>query len=159
MRPTIILFLLLTIGTLSMANDERWKIGDFEYEGFPLLLRSPFKLNYDELQVLYPQFISLTHILKDVKKNGLPNNEYNRSLFEFDIFVSEVLEKENTGITVLIETFAGKRNYYMYSVGSVEITKLEEKIIDKFPEQEIVIDSKIDDKWAFIRAYANDWNL
>lgn len=142
-----------------MANDERWKFGDFEYEGFPLLLRSPFKLDYDELQVQYPQFISMTHKLKDVMNNGLPNREYNRSLFEFDIFVSEVLEKERTGVTVLVETFGGNRNYYMYSAESVEITTLEKKITDKFPEQEILIESKIDKSWSFIRAYSNDWNF
>jgi len=142
-----------------MANDERWKTGSFEYEGFPLFLRSPYKLNYDELQILYPQFISLTHILKDVNNNGLPNKEYNQSLFEFDTFVSEVLENKRNGVTVLIETFGGKRNYYMYSTEEIDTVKLKELILNNFPDQEILIESRLDLKWGFIRAYASDWGL
>jgi hypothetical protein len=142
-----------------MANDERWKTGSFEYEGFPLFLRSPYKLNYDELQILYPQFISLTHILKDVNNNGLPNKEYNQSLFEFDTFVSEVLENKRNGVTVLIETFGGKRNYYMYSIEEIDTVKLKELILNNFPDQEILIESRLDLKWGFIRAYASDWGL
>ena len=159
MKCPFFLLFLLTISTLTMANDERWKTGSFEYEGFPLFLRSPYKLNYDELQILYPQFISLTHILKDVNNNGLPNKEYNQSLFEFDTFVSEVLENKRNGVTVLIETFGGKRNYYMYSTEEIDTVKLKELILNNFPDQEILIESRLDLKWGFIRAYASDWGL
>lgn len=142
-----------------MTKERPWKTGSFEYEGFPLLLRVLDGLKYDELKEIYPQFISVTHYLSEVKSNGLPESDYNESLYDFDAQIVELLENAGAGITVLVETFGGERTYYMYSKSDFSSELLEKELNKTFPEHHIEINSKPDEKWAFIKRYANDWKF
>jgi hypothetical protein len=140
-------------------NNRTWKTGEFEHEGFPLFLRFPVGLEYDELKHTYPQFITVTHFLDEVKSNGLPESEYNKSLFDFDDQLVNILEKANAGMTVLVETFAGKRIYYMYSKSDFPPSLLENKIKESFPDHKIEVESNSDKEWSFIKGYSKDWNF
>ena len=142
-----------------MAEERPWMQTELEYEGFPLYLRYPAGLNYDELKITYPQFITITHILSEVKSNGLPKSEYNKSLFGFDGQLVDILEKAGAGLTVLVETFGGKRAYYMYSKDDFSPELLEKKLKESFPEHEIEISSSVDNEWSFIKQYAKDWKF
>ncbi len=150
--------ILLSTGN-AIAQNRHWKVGIFEYEGFPLMLRAPDGLKYDELKEIYPKFISLTHHLSNVKDNGFPEDVYNESLFDFDNQVVKSIEDDGSGITVLVETFAGRRIYYMYSKTDFDPGLLKKELNRKFPEHRIEIDSRMDNEWSFIKNYANDWKF
>ena len=154
----IVLSILLISGNV-VAEDRPWKTGSFEYKGLPLLLRVPDGLKYDELKEIYPQFISVTHYLSKVKNNGLPDADYNESLFDFDEQLVGVLENTGAGITVLVETFGGERTYYMYSKSDFSSESLEKELHETFPEHQLEINSKTDKEWSFIKRYANDWKF
>ncbi len=158
-RQILIVLSILLIAGKVVAEERPWKTGSFEYEGFPLLLRVPDGLIYDELKEIYPQFISVTHYLSKVKNNGLPETDYNQSLYEFDEQLVGALENAGAGITVLVETFGGERTYYMYSKSDFPPEMLENELSKTFPEHQIEISSKIDKEWSFIKQYANDWKF
>lgn len=141
------------------ANNGTWKVGGFKYEGYPLLLRVPVNIKYDSWQRKYPLNIAVTHVFEHVKANGLPEAEYNKSLIEFDHFLTYVLEKEQKGVTILIETFGGKRTYYMYSEEGIDLIIFRKQIEEKYPEYKIEFDSMIDPAWNFIKDYAEDWGF
>jgi hypothetical protein len=155
-RQILIVIVFLLIAGNVVAEDRPWKTGSFEHEGFPLLLRVPDGLNYDELKEIYPQFISVTHYLSKVKNNGLPEADYNESLYDFDEQLVGALENTGAGITVLVETFGGERTYYMYSKSDFSSELLEKELNKTFPEHQIEINSKTDKEWFFIKQYAND---
>lgn len=142
-----------------MAEDRTWSTGSFDYEGFPLYLRYPVGLKYEKLKAIYPKFISVTHMLRKVKNNGLPETDYNELLFDFDGQLIDVLEDSGAGITVLVETFGGKRTYYMYSKSDFSSSILEKNLTTSFPEHELEFYSKDDKEWSFIKRYAKDWGF
>ena len=158
-RQFLLVVSILFLAGSAMAEDRPWKTGSFEYEGFPLLLRVPDGLNFDALKDAYPQFISVTHYLSKVKANGLPEPEYNESLFDFDDQLVGALENGRAGVTVLVETFGGKRTYYMYAKSDFAPELLERELDNNFPEHQIEIGSKTDKEWSVIKRYANDWEL
>lgn len=62
----------------------------------------------------FPHLVTVTHHFAKIQSNGLPEPEYNRNLLEFDHDIRTTVEQGEFGITVLIETFCGKRHYYIY---------------------------------------------
>jgi len=155
----VAIFILLFIVGGVMAKEQPWITGKFEYEGSPLHLRVPKGLNYDELSVKYPKFISVTHSLSQTTDNGLPVPEYNSTLGDFDEFLIKYLENNNMGITVLVETFGGNRTYYMYSNKGFNIETFNSSITQKYSQHIVEIDSNIDDQWSFIKQYSEDWGF
>ena len=142
-----------------MTDTRPWKTGEFEYEGFPLYLRVPDGLNYDELSKSYTQLIDVTQILSEVKSNGLPEADYNKTLIDFDGFLVNYLERLGKGITVLVETFGGKRSYYMYAKPEFEVFVLKQEINKLYTQHRVEIETNTDQSWSFIRQYANDWKF
>jgi len=62
-----------------------WLTAEKEYEGFPLYLRRPADLDVDSLRPAHPNLAVVTHEFTKRKPNGLPERDYNESLFEMDI--------------------------------------------------------------------------
>jgi len=60
------------------------KSKELTHEGFPLLLRYPEKVDFDFHKDVFPNLEVITHEFSKVDSNGLPNPEYNDSLFQFD---------------------------------------------------------------------------
>ena len=59
-----------------------WLNANTEYEGFPIYFRRTNvpTAEFPILQPRYPRLLVLTHILTQVKSNGLPESAYNASL-------------------------------------------------------------------------------
>lgn len=95
----------------------------------------------------------LTHTLEHVTENGLPEKEYNKSLMDFDLYVCDYLEKSEQGITVLIETYAGERNYYCYGIKNYPITTMLSDLNRIYPMHKITIETRTDEQWKFLNDY------
>lgn len=154
------LFRLLKYWKKSSPNEttaEQWLISEKLHEGFPLFLRRAAKLNYDDIASLYSKLIVITHHLSKVKPNGLPPEEYNYSLAEFDYYVMSYLKSQSQGLTVLVETFAGNRVYYCYAVDNFSLDVMKNDIETKYPGNNIEWTEKRDTDANFIRQYAKEW--
>lgn len=135
----------------------QWKTGSFEFEGFPLLLRFPSGLDYDSLKPSYPKLITVSHLLEKVQNNGLPELDYNKSLNDFDDHLVGEPIPVNDRITVLVETFGGKRNYYIYCIKDISIDSFEKQLCEMFPNYRLEVNSEVDKEWSFIKRYEKDW--
>lgn len=138
------------------ANQE-WLTGQMDYEGFPLLLRRPKDLDYDSLKVTLPNLVVVTHQFDKTKSNGLPEDDYNAGLADFDDEVVNYFRKRKQGITVLVETFGGKRNYYMYAAADANMDKAKAHFRQTYPEHNLSWTTKNDPDWKFIKSYAKEF--
>jgi len=133
--------------------EQKWLTKKIEYEGFPLYLRKP---DYQDIFIYrdkFPNVLHVTHNLKEVKSNGLPESDYNESLFEFDGQMCNIFDTKDKGIIFLIETFAGKRHYYYFISDSADYEKGIEKVKRDNPDLDIEIHSYADKEWGFLKDY------
>jgi hypothetical protein len=135
---------------------ERWLTAEKKYEGLPLFLRRPEKLDYDEIARSYPKLVIITHHLSNVKSNGVPVGEYNYSLADFDHYVVSYLKSRNQGQTVLVETFNGDRTYYCYAVDNFSLDGMKEDVTSKYSGHNLEWTEKKDADAKFIRKYAKE---
>ena len=130
----------------------KWEVSRTVFEGLPLLLRYPLYDCIWDNQKKFPNLFSVSHVLEYVSENGLPVKHYNESLNDFDDEVVNLFG-DDEGIIILIETFAGKRNYWFYisddDLVNVKVKKLNEKYQDKCIEFEM----NKDYEWSFITRY------
>ena len=80
------------ISTLSWLTTEK------TYEGFPLMLRRPVNLDTDSLRPLYPTLAVVTHEFTKRRPNGLPEPDYNESLFDMDCALVEAFDVGCMGV-------------------------------------------------------------
>ena len=142
-----------------MEEERPWYTATCDYEGVPLYLRYPNGLDYDDLGENYPQLIIVTHVLSEVTNNGLPTGEYNESLLSFDNHLVDVLENSSAGFTVLVETFGGKRTYYMNAKDDFPHSLLESMFEGSYSMHEITVESVSDDNGSFIKKYSKEWGF
>lgn len=128
-----------------------WSTLETEHEGFPLLLRRPDYEDIWKLRKQYPELILIEHLLDKVDKNGLPKKTYNKTLAEFDDAMCSLFDKTGNGIIFLIETFAGRRNYFYYA-NDVDLQSIARKIKRKY-KMRLETTSRPDKKWSFITKY------
>lgn len=132
---------------------QKWLTKKIEYEGLPLYLRKP---DYEDIFSYKSSFSNVFHVtqnLKEVKSNGLPESDYNESLFEFDDQMCKLFNESDEGIIFLVETFAGKRHYYYFISDTADYGKRIEKIERDNPEIDIVTHSYADKDWSFLKDY------
>jgi len=132
-----------------------WYTGEVTHEGFPLMLRFPEKPDFDVLQNRYTKFVTIEQSLAKVKSSGLPESEYNQELFTFDQHILSIFG--DSGFPVLVETFAGKRTYYIYITPEVDVGKTEKDLKAKFPEHKTTWEIRDGTGWKFIRRYSKDY--
>ncbi len=135
-----------------------WKTGEFEHEGFPLLLRAPLHLDYDRQPEL-TQLVIVTHVLERVQSSGLPESVYNSGLEDFDHQMTALFSEHEYGLTLLVETFAGKRTYYSYVKPEAPVQDLVEAVRSAHPGHELVVETELDPGWRLIRGYSSDYGL
>jgi hypothetical protein len=135
-------------------NTQAWKSKQLTHEGFPLLLRYPGNMDFDFHKDVFPNLAVITHEFSKVNSNGLPEAEYNDSLLQFDTDVRSAFEKREVGQTVLIETFGGKRNYYIYVGTEIDVGKIISDVSEKYPQVNISWLSRPDSEWGFIKQYS-----
>jgi len=137
----------------------RWKTLSLTYENFPLMLRTRTFLDFDSLQRSFPTLVIVTHALAEVQSSGLPTPAYNVTLADLDHDVLTAFEKSEGGLTVLVETFGGKRTYYSYVSTKVDPKALESAIRSKHPGHHLTWESRKDSEWSFIRRYSRDYGF
>src|SRR5258705_10453022 len=98
-----------------------WATAKMEYEGFPLMLRRPTNLDVDSLRPALPTLAVVTHEFTKRKSNGLPEPDYNESLFEMDLELVRAVDVYRMGVPALVETFGGKRHYSFYFAANPDV--------------------------------------
>jgi len=138
------------------ANQE-WLTGQADYEGLPLLLRRPKDVDYDLLKETLPNLVVVTHHLEKTKSNGLPEDEYNAGLADFDDEVVSYFRNRKQGTTVLVETFSGNRKYYIYVAPDADIDKAKAHFKQNYSTHNLSWLIKNDPDWKFIKSYAKEF--
>ena len=136
-----------------------WKSIQTMHDGFPLMLRYREDLNIESLRKKYANLIVVKHILATVSPNGLPDSDYNESLFEFDDSILNLFHLSLHGVPVLIEPFAGKRNYYFYADSKKNVSNIVESLKRSFPKQRLTWTFHSDAEWGFLSKYSKSFNL
>lgn len=136
---------------------QSWKSKEITHEGFPLLLRYPENVDFDFHKDVFPNLAVITHEFSKVNSNGLPDAEYNRGLFQFDSDIRSAFEKREVGHAVLIETFAGKRNYYIYVGTETNVGEIASAVSKKYPHENLTWLTRPDPEWGFIKQYSRNF--
>ena len=95
-----------------VVRDGSWLTAMTRYEGFPLALRVRPKADTSSNRATLTSLGAVAHQLAQVRDDGLPQDEYNSALEDFDLALQAAIAGEGAGLVVLVETFAGRRNYY-----------------------------------------------
>ena len=83
--------------------------------GFRLFLRLPEWLGVDLFRPHLPNLAVVQHKFTKRKPNGLPDDDYNHGLREFDHVLVSAFGVDRMGVPALVETFGGEQNYYCTS--------------------------------------------
>lgn len=135
-------------------KETKWYTGEVQHEGFPLHLRFPERPDFDSLQKKYPKLLAITHTLSKVTSSGIPEADYNESLAEFDHELVTAFEGSSSGITVLVETFAGRRRYYTYVASHAPLEVTKKRLSSTYPQHKLDWMLRDDAGWKFIRRYS-----
>ena len=138
-------------------NMQIWKTKQTTHEGFPLFLRYPENVDFDLHKDSFPVLAVITHELAKVSPNGLPEPEYNDGLLNFDSDIRAAFERDQIGQTVLIETFAGKRKYYIYVAPEIRVDEKIAPISQRYPHERLSWSVHPDSEWNFIKSYAKEF--
>jgi hypothetical protein len=133
-----------------------WKSKQATYQDLPLFLRYLESLDVDSFKTRFPNLVVVRHQLSKVSPNGLPEAD-NESLFEFDESIRHLFELSEHGINVLVETFAGKRNYYVYTDSRKNVTEIIESLKRAFPRESLSWTFHADPEWEFIAKYSKEF--
>jgi hypothetical protein len=139
------------------SNTNVWRTKRVSHEGLPLLLRYPENVDFVLHTGSFPFLAVITHELSKVSPNGLPEPEYNDGLLNFDCDVRATLEEGQGGKTVLIETFGGKRKYYIYVTLKIDVDEKIASISERYPLERLSWSVHSDAEWNFIRQYAKEF--
>jgi len=127
--------------------------------GLPLLLRYPVGWQDEIEKWNYPKLLVIVHEFSKVCQNGLPEADYNDNLMQFDKMVREVFERRDIGRTVLIETFGGKRRYYVYVVKDINVDEFLAEVSQTYPAERLTWIARHDPEWDFIARYRCEFRL
>ncbi|GGC61570.1 DUF695 domain-containing protein [Undibacterium terreum] len=138
-----------------------WLTANTEHEGFPIYFRRPDVrvAEFEALRPKYPMLLVVTHVLACVKENGLPEHDYNDSLESLDVSLTAAFEDETVGLIALIETFAGKRTYYIYLATSFVVDGYIREVKNNFPREELTFEVDGDPFWRLFNGYAADFHF
>lgn len=130
-----------------------WLTKKVEYEGLPLYLRKPSYQDVWDFQKIYPQLICITHSFDSVKSNGLPTDDYNLSLLDFDSEVVDLFDAKEEGIILFVETYGGIRNYWFYTSSKVDYAAIFKILQEQNMDKKLDINVRNDKNWNFIKDY------
>lgn len=138
-----------------------WLTASAEHEGFPIYFRRPdIRLSeFENLRPRYPALLAIKHQLSHVKDNGLPEADYNDSLAPLDAALLEPFRDESSGLIALVETFAGKRTYYVYLTPTFNARQLMSDVESTFPQESISWKLHDDPNWRLFNGYAADFGF
>ena len=137
----------------SEAADDRWLGKTARYEGSPLALRvRPYVLTLKN-QRKFPQLVAITLKLAKVRTDGMPEPDYNDTLADFDAELIDLFETNKVGLTVLVETFGGRRVFYSFTQVTAPVEALVAEFQKRNPSHAISVQVKPDPNWGFIANY------
>ncbi len=142
-----------------LPEQMQWYTGEVRHEGFPLLLRFPDKPDFDTLSIRFPKLLVVEHTLAKVMPSGLPEPDYNDSLADFDQDLVSAFEPSTSGITVLVETFGGRRSYYIYVSVDAPVEDVKRRLCTNYPQYQLDWSLQDDAGWNFIRRYSEEYNF
>ena len=137
----------------SEAADDRWLGKTARYEGWPLALRvRPYVLTLEN-QRKFPQLVVITLKLAKVRADGMPEPDYNDTLADLDAELIDLFEANKVGLTVLVETFGGRRVFYSFTQVTAPVQALVAEFQRRNPSHAISVQVKPDPNWGFIANY------
>lgn len=138
-----------------------WLNSNTTHEGYPIYFRRPDirGAEFESLRPRFPVLLVVTHYLSLVKSNGLPESNYNRSLKDLDSALLEPFRGEVHGLVALVETFAGKRTYYVYINASFDLDQFERAITSSYADARLTWEREDDPAWRLFRGYATDFQF
>jgi hypothetical protein len=152
---------VLVVGAMTNAEPSKigptWFTAKRQHEGFPLLLRFPEKRDFDLLEKQYTKLLLIRHQLDKVLPSGLPEPAYNETLFEFDEQIVGMFGE--SGIPVLVETFGGRRNYYIYVLPRLDISTAQTTLKAKYPTLTTAWTIHDGTGWKLIRRYSTEYGF
>lgn len=132
--------------------DTPWVVGEICDGSDPVLIRH--RLSYvNSLDASHDWLAIVTHHLKCVQSNGLPEADYNDSLAKLDESIIRCLEQAPGDMVVLVETSHGKRRYYAYVRGFEAVGKRVNDLIEEHPTHVISYKSVLDADREFVNEY------
>lgn len=154
MKMLIAFIFALLSGSVTASTNNSWVVSSRDYEGFPLFTRHPVGLDFDKLELIYPIRVIVALTFARVQENGLPERQYNETLEIFDNFITEYFEYRSNGQCVLVETYGGKRNFYLYVSKSADIKEFKKLVSEMFSQHQVEFDVIPDENWSLIRKYS-----
>jgi hypothetical protein len=147
--------LFLTVGCeqINSKKQMKWISADTIYGDFPLYLRRPDYENIWKYKSKFSKLYCITHNLDMVKSNGLPESDYNRTLLDFDQKLVSLFNPEMEGIVILVETYAGKRNYWYYVSSEIDPNLKYASLSEEYPLNRIESSVQSDKNWGFLIEY------
>ena len=137
----------------------KWRVHKRDYEGLPLFLRHPVGLDASALMPRLPVLLTITLEFAVVRADGLPAKAYNDSIEALDLCLVKLFEAQGQGITVLVETFGGRRMYYKYIAGNADVEQSRSEFSTGFPSASLAWETQPGSTWKFIRRYAEEFEL
>ena len=146
---------------MTTQQTRTWLTANAEHEGFPIYFRRPDVrvAEFETLRGKYPALLAVKHQLSQVKNNGLPEAAYNESLAPLDAALTIPFRNEETGLAALVETFAGKRTYYVYLIAAFDVESFMAGVSASFPQENISWKRHDDPTWRLFNGYANDFGF
>jgi len=130
-----------------------WSTMDTTYEDLPLYLRKPNVDDISQYQLQYTRPLNITHKLGNVKPNGLPQSDYNKTLEEFDGEICNLFDFKKEGFIFLIETYGGERNYWFYLKADFDYTNKFKELKERYDIHKLEDNISNDKNWDFIKDY------
>lgn len=121
------------------------------------MLRRPTNLDIDSLRPSHPTLVVVTHEFTKRKPNGLPEPEYNESLFQMDIDLVRAFDADHIGVPALVETFGGERNYYFYVAADTDVETIISAVARCYPSERLSWTVRSDPQWGFLEKYAKEY--
>ena len=150
-----------TTTVMTTQKQRTWLIANTEHEGFPIYFRRPDirVAEFESLRPKYPALLAVKHQLAQMKDNGLPEADYNETLAPLDAALIEPFRDEADGLVALVETFAGKRTYYVYLTSAFDTDRFMSGIEARFPQENMAWKRHDDPAWRLFNGYATDFGF
>jgi hypothetical protein len=138
-------------------DDAEWLTTMTRYEQFPLALRVRPRAPTATNRARFTWLASIEHRLSHVRDDGMPEQQYNACLEEFDLALQAAIQGHADGIVAIIETFGGKRTYYAYVHDDVAIHARITEFLEHHPQHQVSVTARADPRWKFYERYRADF--
>jgi hypothetical protein len=123
------------------------------YEDAPLALRVRSGVRFWRGRQDMPHLLAITLHLAQVRSDGLPVPDYNRTLCDLDVETTRRCERDGDAVVVLIETFSGERTWYAYGRERPNGEAVLRDIAARFPGHRFTFRATVDAEWKCWETY------